>query len=106
MELFHVKMKHTGEDIIGMGEKIKDAVVLTNPITVVIDPHAGVFCKKTLLLSDKNRFSVPASDMTFCHRANDSAKQYYERFTSTVDSDSDDDSTYQDVIESRNSTIH
>jgi ABC-type taurine transport system ATPase subunit len=80
MELIHVKMKN-GEDLLGyLGVKTDTSVELITPISIMIDPHLGMFAKSWLIFSDLNAATITDTDYMFFSAASRKAVEYYEEF--------------------------
>ena len=120
MELVHVKMKN-GEDIVGIAIERPTTtyneqpyIAVKDPISIVIDPHIGMFAKSWLLFSESDTTRIKSSDILFCYAASDKAVSYCNEFmnrlaqSSKEQSDSIDEleSIFNEMMESKLSTKH
>ncbi len=119
MQLIHVKMKN-GEDLLGyLGGQTSESIELITPISIVIDPHVGLFAKSWLLFSELNSVNIFNSDYMFFSAASRKAIDYYDEFMhkindsqmqKQVEEDTDFNTELEEVftamMESRSTTKH
>jgi hypothetical protein len=77
--LYHIKLRN-GEDLLSFKESSSDAYELVAPITVIVDPHVGLFAKSWLLLSECNSVTLKSDDVLFANKASARAREYYDEF--------------------------
>lgn len=120
MIIYHIRLKYTDSDVMGYAKIKKNKVILKEPISVVVDPHLGVFCKDALLLSKDNSIVLSKDDILFMNEANETGSEYYLAFKEEVSrrrailkrnkdtgmSDEELEDVFDDMIQAKLSTKH
>lgn len=117
MELKHIKLR-TGEDLVAPARFIKDkvgyqALEVTTPVSIHMDPNLGFYAKSWLLLSKDNTVILNLEDVMFCKPASDTAEEYYNEFVYKYSSETqiDEDTSeleelFTTMLESKTSIKH
>jgi hypothetical protein len=117
MQLMHIKLRNH-EDLLTFVERSKHdnrILVLTQPISVHLDPDRGFYAKHWLVFSENNYVNLPSDSVLFINKASKSAEDYYEEFfkktkknaaEESYEEEEDLEEMFTSMLESKTSTKH